>query len=50
MDQELRAWPLADEPPDWRSERSRWEGGHVERRVLLGAGAVATGAAIRAGR
>ncbi|MBB3675800.1 hypothetical protein FHX36_001535 [Modestobacter versicolor] len=50
VNHELRSWQVEQEAVDWQTQRARWEGGHEIRRVLLGAGAVATAAAARAGR
>jgi hypothetical protein len=50
VNQELRSWRVDEEPVDWQTQRVRWEGGHEMRRLLLGAGAVATAAAARAER
>ena len=50
VNQELRSWRVEEEPLDWQTQRVRWEVGHEMRRVLLGAGAVATVVAARAGR
>jgi hypothetical protein len=49
VNQELRSWRVEEEPLDWQTQRVRWEVGHEMRRVLLGAGALATVAAARAG-
>ena len=50
VEHELASWRVEEEPLDWQSVRGRWEGGHEIRRVLLGAGAVATAVATRAER
>ena len=50
VEHELRSWRVEEEPLDWQTQRGRWEGGHEIRRVLLGAGAVATAVATRAER
>jgi hypothetical protein len=50
VEHELRSWRVEEEPLDWQTVRGRWEGGHEIRRVLVGAGAVATAVATRAER
>ncbi len=42
INQELRRWTVEHEPPDWRSQRARWEHGHRLRRVLLAGAVLAT--------
>lgn len=47
----LRTWRPDDVPPDdWRSVRARWDEGHRQRRVLVGAAAAATALGLLADR